>query len=561
MLIKSCKGDQVAASEISRRQFAIGSSLFVMASGLTSSAARAQQASAVGAGRDAIDVHCHVFNASDLPIAGFLRRVVFEDYEEQVTPDALRLPSPVAGLIATLIGFLRHGVITAEEELERLRTDRATISVEFDPFSADARKALSESLQNVLSTTGDRTLQLPGFQVSAEGAKAFHDAVDQELRLAPLSPPDRATLQDPSALVDGLLASPGAIGRSFRWAAWLRSPRLRIVQRINELYGVGGRVGLFTPALVDYSRWLDEDPRSGIGAQLEVMEAIQKEALRRFGFAVHCLAPYDPWQQALDQEVGRRPSAFDLVREAIEKRGFIGVKLYPPMGFLPLDNADNNLKYPKGAETLHQFKRKIDGALHQLYAWAEQSDTAILAHATNSNAGGPDYGERASPKGWQTVLNQFPKLRLNLAHFGGFDEDTDNDAWENIIGTLLPRHPNVYADLSYLSEALPSAPRRQRARIVERLRTYIERFDRRWERLLYGSDWIMLGREADHHLFFENAREIVTEAGASAENWGRVARGNAIRFYGLSAGQPTRRRLETWYRENDLDAGSLGRFG
>jgi hypothetical protein len=348
MLIKSCMGDRVAACEISRRQFAIGSGLLVMASGLAGTATRAQQASAIGPGRDAIDVHCHVFNASDLPVAGFLRRVVFEDYEEQVTPDAFRVPSPIAALTASLIGFLRHGVITAEEELERLRTDRATISVEFDPFSADARKALLGALQNVLSTTGNRTLLLPGFQVSAESAKAFHDAIDQELRLAPLSPPDRAaTLQDPSALVDGLLASPGAIGRTFRWAAWLRAPRLRIVQRINELYGQGGRVGLFTPALVDYSRWLDEDPRSGNNAQLEVMEAIQKEALKRFGIAVHCLASYDPWQQALDEEVGRRPSAFDLVREAIEKRGFVGVKLYPPMGFLPLDNAENDLKYPK----------------------------------------------------------------------------------------------------------------------------------------------------------------------------------------------------------------------
>ena len=36
-----------------------------------------------GASVPIIDAHCHVFNASDLPAARFLRQVVFEDYPKQ----------------------------------------------------------------------------------------------------------------------------------------------------------------------------------------------------------------------------------------------------------------------------------------------------------------------------------------------------------------------------------------------------------------------------------------------------------------------------------------------
>ncbi|WP_322883383.1 hypothetical protein U8C37_25410 (plasmid) [Sinorhizobium medicae] len=35
-----------------------------------------------------IDAHCHIFNASDLPVQSFLQRVIFEDYEDASVPEA-----------------------------------------------------------------------------------------------------------------------------------------------------------------------------------------------------------------------------------------------------------------------------------------------------------------------------------------------------------------------------------------------------------------------------------------------------------------------------------------
>ena len=68
----------------------------------------AQPASA----RRFIDAHCHFFNAADIPIRGFLERVVFQDYPTTTLPSprSSLLPSldlsVFRGMVATLADFL-----------------------------------------------------------------------------------------------------------------------------------------------------------------------------------------------------------------------------------------------------------------------------------------------------------------------------------------------------------------------------------------------------------------------------------------------------------------------
>ena len=58
----------------------------------------------------------------------------------------------------------------------------------------------------------------------------------------------------------------------------------------------------------------------------------------------------------------------------------------------------------------------------KLFEWCAANNVPIMAHTNNSNGAGPGYGTRANPKYWQPVLQKFPTLRVNFAHFGGFDE-------------------------------------------------------------------------------------------------------------------------------------------
>lgn len=498
-----------------------------------------------------IDAHCHVFNASDLPVRNFIRRVVFEDYEE-ASPAALAIPRPFAGLIATLISFLSTGVITATAELELIEGGFGALASEFDPYSRDTQRILQNVLDQLLS--GERPDALSAGLTADEQAE-FRAQIEAEMRTGDSGP---SALGGPLAL--SLLGSSGLIGRHLRWAALLRSPRLTIAREINALYGGNGRVGLFAPALVDYTAWLDEVPRSDIASQIKVMEAVQRKVIHDHGFLLHCMAPFDPWHQALDVEHGNSPTALDSVREAVEQRGFLGVKLYPPMGFLPAGNAGAGRDYPDRHHQLAGFATKIDAALEALYAWAEANGVAVLAHAAESNGAGKGFASRANPAGWRAVLERHPGLSISLAHLGDFDSQTGGQSWEFETGELLADFDNVFADLSYMSNALlPGGARRNAA--AAKLGAYFNRYDPQATRALYGSDWIMLGREADYQRYLEATQSFLVQAGIIGSRLENIRSANAVRFYGLASGAKARTRLETWYGARGLDVRLLDRFG
>lgn len=547
------------ATTFSRRQFGFGTAaLCGLAAGAPISRIFAAQHAAAS-----IDVHCHVFNASDLSVGGFLRRVTFEDYADQVQVSALKPPSFVSGLIATLVRFLSKDVITARQELDRLRSGVQAIAKPFDPHSQAAQDALTEALRDVLEQDESALQQnrqtYGGVELRRDDIDTFAASIQRELASAPGSQAAMVAATDFRAMAAGLFTSNGIIGRHVRWAAMLRGPRSDNVRRLQQLYGPDG-VRLYTPALVNYAQWLDEDPRSGFRDQVLVMEEIQKRNNSAQTGLVHCFAPYDPWQQVADELNGETETSLSIAQDAVENRGFIGVKLYPPMGFLPANNATTNLKLPERVLKIPDFKAKIDAALEALYYWAESNDVPIMAHANNSNGAGPDYALRAHPRHWISVLENHPGLRLNLAHFGGFDEMPGSQNWEDTIGINLHRFVHLYADISYLSEALPATGSARRRQIVTALSAFTEKHDPHKQRLLYGSDWIMLGRESDHGRYFSHVQGLVADAGFDTDEWARVRRGNAIAYLGLSPSSASRRRLQRWYESHNLDPAMLTIF-
>jgi predicted TIM-barrel fold metal-dependent hydrolase len=138
--------------------------------------------------------------------------------------------------------------------------------------------------------------------------------------------------------------------------------------------------------------------------------------------------------------------AIALARYAIETAGFIGCKLYPPVGFAPLDNEHLLPDGPLG--------KQLDTALRAFYAYCEAEEVPITAHASAGNEYGLGFRELVAPSRWAPVLREFPRLRLNLGHFGQ-DEGIDPRlggaspaAWIRQGAALMAGYPNVYADLS-----------------------------------------------------------------------------------------------------------------
>jgi hypothetical protein len=153
-------------------------------------------------------------------------------------------------------------------------------------------------------------------------------------------------------MADELYSRDDLLGRYIRWALLYTRNRYELAEELDQLHGKvaqKSRIVLMTPAIVDFCKWLEDDDQLGIQDQVEVMARI---ACRKDGPRVHGFVGFDPLRQAL---YDHKASAADgdpmaIVRRAIEVNhialsnsakvtgGFIGVKLYPPMGFRATDN-------------------------------------------------------------------------------------------------------------------------------------------------------------------------------------------------------------------------------
>ncbi|NVK27420.1 MAG: amidohydrolase family protein [Flavobacteriia bacterium] len=193
---------------------------------------------------------------------------------------------------------------------------------------------------------------------------------------------------------------------------------------------------------------------------------------------------------------------------------FLGVKLYPPLGFDP---------YPDGTPDINPRKARV----LYLYSFCAQRGIPLTVH-TSSGGFQLMSKERhklyTSPERWLPVMDRFPNLRINFAHCGIQNADMDSDhewkkvLFERIICKAVKPHgmssaewaslldnpntdpseiawsnPNAYADLSDLlntKEAYKQFSRGMRA---------LDLTEVQWKhlrsRLLFGSDFMINLRE------------------------------------------------------------------
>ncbi len=182
---------------------------------------------------------------------------------------------------------------------------------------------------------------------------------------------------------------------------------------------------------------------------------------------------------------------------------FIGVKLYPPMGFAP----------------------DSEPAFHEFFKVCESEGFRITAHCQRGSYEAPGQSQSAigahtDPVHWERILERTPNLSLNLAHFGGsedlartfldidgdYDPDADYDVladpntgtWTWRIIELVSKYDHVFADLSAFDWQSKAAVLALRALLIReeanRLPVETPRNLVR-DKLLWGSDFPMtIGR-------------------------------------------------------------------
>jgi len=441
-------------------------------------AALGRRAGAGAAAPIGVDVHCHTFCSADLPIVGFV---------------AHQIP----GLTELSRLFTRWPEIVVRTLLGAVTT-----------------------LPNAIAPSGDVELTMLRGLTGRPG------------------PPIIPVPPLPPGALDGLLASaaghlPFSVGAEQR----------RVVTRALEaLYVTAhGRasiaatlaqafptVSLFTPALVDYDAWSDDRAPTPLWQQILIQEQIARLAaagrVGRPDARFHPFVAFDPRRQveghgggpARPVSPGPLSSALELVAYAVESGGFLGVKLYPPVGFAPIDNLPLQPRLPIATD--------LDRALLALYGYCAAGEVPILTHASASNEYALGLRFLVEPVRWAPVLERFPSLRLNLGHFGG-----ELRNWTEGAVALIDRYPNVYADLSNSALVYDDA-------YAAQLRTFLgelwARHPKIKRRLMYGSDWWLSMLDPAAGRAVERFRSVLGGLLSPDETADLMGR-NALRFLGL----------------------------
>lgn len=251
------------------------------------------------------------------------------------------------------------------------------------------------------------------------------------------------------------------------------------------------------------------------------------------------LAIWYPWQMFPFVMFDPRQEHSDsLCINALENLGFLGVKMYPALGYCPdpvvveeIGTAGHG-----SAPNVHAGRR-----MRRLYDYCVKENVPITVHASTGGAYSTDVeGNRklnawplSDPANWTNVLEQWA-LTINFAHFGGDYLTGNNDRmeksieWRKAIQDLIKRSQTnqliakVYADLSYHDMALQDRGTSQK--YFKDLRQLLDDPIYR-ERILFGTDASMIS-----HTYSEKEYADVFINGLSLDHTNRIFTQNPINF-------------------------------
>jgi len=372
-------------------------------------------------------------------------------------------------------------------------------------------------------------------------------------------------------------------------------------------------VELLAPALVDFDEWIDAQPvgitRAPVtpAAQVLLLERLSRLSMegrltgatggkqRLHGYAAYCPArevslaggsypkvpaaaskwaggdatyheetePIGDWPRAGPEHVEPQPS-FRVARYAVERAGFLGVKMYPPVGFRPIGN---EALFDSGPAQAEHRGARLDNALCRLYSWCQEKQVPVLVHCGSGNSFSLAALDCPHPAHWGDVLERYKDLRLCLGHIGhieglprerpstGYTPQQIEDSWPGHAARLMQRYDNVYADVADF-ETTSSEPYLPPGD-VEVLRYLMKTYPKFRDRILYGSDWFMNNLLGDQDQYFKRFHsgfaaifKEVTGYDAAA-----VFRGNALRFlFGQDQKNLNRQRLLAYYQAAHSEA-------
>lgn len=524
-----------------------------------------------------IDAHCHVFNGTDLRVREFISMVAVRQ------GGALGEAAKVLGSLLQSLTWLAP---TGEEELVELERIARELS------DASDGRAMTNAMAQGLS----RTRQKGYARGRAQLREVLRSSDEfQALQLRARRSPQQLdqesiTKVDAINYIDEL---PEDVEQYRRWADRdenfarfsLRGRSIRgfidfLLQNFQYRYvsvhdylrdynQPGTRVvDLMLPSLVDFDWWLakGEPTTTSLRRQVDVMRQIAIVT----GGRVHAFMPYDPLREVAFELGYAAADSFSLVTDAIENQGFVGVKLYPPMGFAALGNADlkglidTNFWARKWLPTWTDqadLGRKLDSAMTKMLSWCVDRGVPVMAHTNISNGVADDFEALAGSEYWAKALKAFPALRVSFGHFGGGSSQEHGLARARAFAQLMTadgQGVSAYADSGFFVEVIQERPA-----LLETLRTlYVDTADKEGaalaNRFMYGTDWEMTLTHGSVNRYLADFIELFKELEPRAEFRaarltdlsGKFLGTNAVDWIGLRKDGKARIRLDDFYKKH-----------
>ena len=487
-----------------------------------------------------LDVHAHFFNGSDVQVKAFVSRVVSQELGDWAWL------AKFFGPILQRIAWSSTIVPTAEKELRKLQSMQAAADKSMEQQLLDtaeaqfvvAKKAIERSIAEVKQDSANKHNVLEQLQddqidqISSLLRETEFSSYQAMQKSAENSQSDNNGIMESLSKFD----LKGGLRFIFEMFQYRTTSALHYLKTYGGKDGVSSdKFDLMIHHIVDYDWWLNQGRKtpSSIRAQVDCFHEIGKISKQMVGYFV----PFCPLRQAIwnkaekdgqpaDDVAGFNP--IEMVKYAVEEKGALGVKLYPPMGFSLYDNEQLLKNKPDLWSSksflppiCHEdkFGERLDEALQQLYDYCQAGGSnnreavPIMAHSQPSNMSHGDFSAVFDTKLWAPLFRQY-QLTFNFGHFGAFDcsepkcDETDH-IWQGLFAIMKEHNrsgfSNVYADTGFFSLALNN-PQEMRRKFEQLLALDHKTVS---ENLIYGSDWKMLMIQNQANAYLERFKGLL----------------------------------------------------
>jgi predicted TIM-barrel fold metal-dependent hydrolase len=361
-----------------------------------------------------------------------------------------------------------------------------------------------------------------------------------------------------------------AMGKQYRkWADTLSKEVKSITCEMVETFQKD-KIDLYVPLMIDFEYWFRNSPDNPIKDQIEF---VHKNIIIPYRGRIHPFAPFCPARELAFRKnmlnPDRKPElsgSLQLVKDAIENKGFIGVKLYNALGYKPFNNAtvEDKRRERIGLHRkrgYHIFKgEEYDEVLSELYDYCIENEVPLTTHCgmygiESYSDASFDFGQAVF---WHEVLSQkrYEDLHLNLAHFGWCQEYRyhGRKGWVKDICEMLIMYKYLFTDVSH-HRVLSG---KDRKKFKEDYRDMRCDFSDHWtdikKKILFGIDWHVIKRVKNFEDFKDKYLEVLKHDNLFTDDEiDDFLGGNALNFLGLLPGGKNRLRLEKFYKDNNID--------